>query len=172
MSKSGWFLIHRSLFSHWLWNDKPFSRGQAWIDLLGLANHSDVDTTIRGKVITGERGDVNRSLRFLADRWGWSVGKVKRFLDVLETEQMVTQKRNKNETVITIENYSKYQPSADRDELQRNTKWNTNGTRNETQTEHRRNTNNKLEIIKNNYYRYSDNDNDELKLGDIVADEE
>ena len=37
----GWISIHRQLQSHWLWEDKPFSRGQAWVDILMLANHDD-----------------------------------------------------------------------------------------------------------------------------------
>ena len=129
----GWFSVNRELFEHWLWKDKPFNRGCAWIDLLGLANHADTEETIRGKVVKCKRGDVNRSYRFLAERWGWSVGKVQRFISQLETEQMVKQKQNNGETVITIENYNKYQDnnSLDRTQIEHQT---------EHQIEHRRNT--------------------------------
>lgn len=38
---SGWIKIHRDILYHEIWSDKPFSKGQAWIDLILLANHSD-----------------------------------------------------------------------------------------------------------------------------------
>lgn len=70
--RKGWIYLHRSLVDHWLWNDKPFSKGQAWVDLLLLANYEDVKIPYKGEVVTCERGVVNRSITFLADRWGWS----------------------------------------------------------------------------------------------------
>ena len=39
---SGWIKIHRDILYHEIWSDKPFSKGQAWIDLILLANHSDM----------------------------------------------------------------------------------------------------------------------------------
>ena len=46
----------------------------------------------------------------MAHRWGWSRNKVKRFLDVLETEQQIVfAKVYKITTLITIINYEKYQ---------------------------------------------------------------
>lgn len=38
---SGWIKIHRDILYHEIWSDKPFSKGQAWIDLILMANHSD-----------------------------------------------------------------------------------------------------------------------------------
>ena len=35
----GWISIHRKIQDNLIWNDKPFNRGAAWIDLLLLANH-------------------------------------------------------------------------------------------------------------------------------------
>lgn len=125
----GWFSVNRELFEHWLWKDKPFNRGCAWIDLLGLANHADTEETIRGKVVKCNRGDVNRSFRYLANRWGWSVGKVQRFISALEKEEMVTQKEVQGETVIRINNYEKYQKNNQKNETQK-------GQKTEQKTEH------------------------------------
>ena len=30
----GWVKVHENLNDHWLWEDRPFAKGQAWIDLL------------------------------------------------------------------------------------------------------------------------------------------
>lgn len=39
MSNTGWIKLHRKITDHWLWEDKPFARGQAMIDLLILAGY-------------------------------------------------------------------------------------------------------------------------------------
>jgi hypothetical protein len=105
--------IDREIFSHWIWNEKPFSRAQAWIDLIGLANHETKDFMHKGVLVHGQRGNVYRSKLWLADRWGWSRGKVDRFLNILEKENMIQENRVRigtvNGTVITIVNYGKFQ---------------------------------------------------------------
>lgn len=105
----GYFKIDRQIFDHWLWDDKPFSRGQAWIDLIGLANYEDGKTLYRGKVVSCERGTVYRSISYLADRWGWSWEKTKNFLSSLESDNMVKTKTTTNLTTITLMNYGKFQ---------------------------------------------------------------
>lgn len=105
----GWIMLDRQLQDHWLWDEKPYSKGQAWVDLLMLANWQEKKTLCKGKLVTCKRGDINLSLLALAERWGWSRGKVNRFLDLLESDNMVSSERTVNRTTITIENYSKYQ---------------------------------------------------------------
>lgn len=108
MAKIGWVKIYRSLQEHWLWQDKPFSKGQAWIDLLMLANYEDKKIPYKGDVVTCERGTVNLSMLVLADRWGWSRHKTRDFLKLLEADGMVTVKATTHRATITIENYTIY----------------------------------------------------------------
>ena len=105
----GYFVINRQIFDHWLWDDKPFSKGQAWIDLIGLANYEDGKTPYKGEVVTCKRGTVNRSISFLARRWGWSREKTRTFLALLASDNMVEIKATTNRTTITLINYGKYQ---------------------------------------------------------------
>lgn len=109
MADVGYTAIFRQIFNHWLWQEKPFSKGQAWIDLILLANHSDHKKPKGDKIITYRRGDVNRSILFLADRWGWDRKTVKRFLRVLEADNMVTVRGTTQGTTITIVNYDFWQ---------------------------------------------------------------
>lgn len=109
---NGWISLHRQLVDHWLWTDKPFSKGQAWIDLLMLAKHRDDKLISQGKLIDGKRGSVYRSVLFFANRWGWDRKKVKRFLDALECEGMITVNSTTHGTTISIINYSKFQDSG------------------------------------------------------------
>lgn len=90
---------------HWLWEDKPFSRGQAWIDLLMLANYTDKKKPKSGEIIIYKRGNVNLSMMQLADRWGWDRRTVKRFLDLLTNDNMVSVDSTTHGTTITIVNY-------------------------------------------------------------------
>lgn len=109
MSDKGWIVMDRAVQDHWLWEDRPFSKGQAWIDLLLLANHKDEKFPYKDGVIDGKRGCVYRSLSFLADRWDWSRDKVRRFLNQLESDSMVVANTSTHNTTITIVNYGKYQ---------------------------------------------------------------
>lgn len=111
MAAQGWVPVNRQLQEHWLWKDKPFSKGQAWIDLIMLANHEDKKMPYKGKVITCERGTVNLSISFLADRWGWSRHKARDFFKLLEADGMVTVNATTNRTTITIENYALHNDS-------------------------------------------------------------
>lgn len=109
MSDAGWIAIHRKIQECDLWNDKPFARGQAWLDLLLLANHDDKKIFFNGRSITVERGQRITSIKSLGERWAWSRHKVSDFLNYLESEQMITQERDNRKTLITIVNYSIYQ---------------------------------------------------------------
>ncbi|MFL0167701.1 hypothetical protein [Candidatus Clostridium helianthi] len=106
---AGWQKIYRDIQDHWLWEDKPFSRGQAWIDLILTVNHEDNKTLIDGELLEVKRGSKITSLRKLADQWGWSTTKVKKFLEMLERDKMITYKSDNKKTSVTIENYSVYQ---------------------------------------------------------------
>ena len=103
--------MHRNLADHWLWEDKPFSRGQAWIDLLFMVNHKENKTFIDGRLEEVKRGQTITSIRKLCDRWGWSNTKVKKFLLMLEQDGMIAVKSDSKKTVVTIVKYEVYQDS-------------------------------------------------------------
>ncbi len=103
------FAISRKLFENPIWYMEPFTKGQAWVDLFGNANYSDSQFQIRGNIVTIKRGQIGWSERTLAKRWKWSRGKVRRFLDWLEKEEMIVQQKNTLTTVISIVKYEDYQ---------------------------------------------------------------
>ena len=108
MSK-GWISLHRQIWDNWVWEDKPFSKGQAWIDLLLMANYEDKKASIGNELITVKRGSFVTSIRKLCDRWGWSNTKVRSFLSLLEQDGMLIVKSDAKKTTLTIVNYSDYQ---------------------------------------------------------------
>jgi DNA replication protein DnaD len=117
----GYILLHRQIQDCWIWDDKPFTKGQAWIDLLLLANHSDKKIGFNGKPITIERGQYLTSIRVLAERWGWSNSRTLNYLKLLENDKMIERDSDRTRTLLTIVNYEVYQVSETPTEHQPNT---------------------------------------------------
>ena len=122
MTRKGWMPIYRRLQDHWLWQDKPFAKGQAWLDLLLLASHNDNDFLFGNQVIKNEVGSFITSELKLMERWGWSKTKVRAFLKLLQDEQMIVKKSDNKKTTISIVNYSVYADCEIAKELQKDNK--------------------------------------------------
>ena len=98
----GWVKLHRTLAYNKLWLSEPFTKGQAWVDLLMLA---------------GRGGVVKASYQWLADRWHWCKAKAYRFIMWLKSEGMVefsetqseTVSETASETAFRLINWEKYQ---------------------------------------------------------------
>ena len=101
--------LDRAILNHWLWKEKPFSKGQAWIDLLLIANYADEKKLDGDTVMIYKRGSIPRSVASLANRWGWNRKTVKNFLLALQMDGMVTVDGTTHGTTVTIENYGKFQ---------------------------------------------------------------
>lgn len=100
-----------------MWYSERFSKGQAWVDLLLLANHSDKKILFNGEFIIVERGQYLTSMVKLAEKWKWSRPTVTKFLNLLEKDKMITRSSDNSKTLITIENYGIYQDFKE-DDLQ------------------------------------------------------
>lgn len=118
----GWIRLERKIKDNWLWDDKPFSMGQAFIDLTLLANHKDAKFPLGEEVIIVERGSFITSELKLMARWGWSKSKVRRFLSLLENDEMIVKKSDHKKTTISIVNYSTYQDFETTEEPKKNHK--------------------------------------------------
>lgn len=103
------------MWDHWLWDEKPFTKGQAWIDILLLVNHEDGKVLMDGELLDVSRGEHITSEPKLAERWGWkSRTKVRNFLEVLEKESMIINKKEgRKRTRLIVCNYNDYQTSKD-----------------------------------------------------------
>ena len=108
-NKGTYIYLDRGILDHWMYQDKPFNRSMAWIDLLLIANHKTHTTMWKGKKTTFKRGDVNLSITELSKRWGWSRGKTRRFILSLEIDGMANIKRTSDGTVLTLVKYDDFQ---------------------------------------------------------------
>jgi len=113
----GWIRIQRQIQSHWLWEDKPVSKGQAWIDLILMANHEDSKFLLGNQLIEAKKGDVITSEVKLMKRWGWSKSKVRAFLLLLENDSMIVKKADTKKTTLNLVNYGVWQDSQTAKEL-------------------------------------------------------
>ena len=135
MSEKGWVSIHRKIADNSIWTCEPFTRGQAWIDLVILANHKPGYVYVRGNKITVDRGQLGWSIDKLSKRWKWSKGRVKRFLVDLQKESQIDLLKTPVITVISITKYNDYQKNEQQTGLQTDTQTG-------SQTDHRQVANN------------------------------
>lgn len=124
--KLGFVPLYRSIQEHWLWNnDEPFSKGQAWIDLLLSVNHEEKKIPVGCSIITIKPGQMWTSYVKLAKSWGWSRKRVYRYLNMLKSDGMVLVNGTSNGTLLTLVNYGKFAYKG-------NTHDTTNATSNDT----------------------------------------
>lgn len=110
----GFIKLARKTFHHYLWNEKrPFSKFEAWLDLLQLAAHCPTKRIIRGHLIEIGRGEIIASLRYLGERWNWKKDKVAAFLTTIEGDQMIRRSTRQQESVVTLCNYEHYNGCGD-----------------------------------------------------------
>lgn len=131
----GWIKLYRKITENPLYFAEVFTRMQAWIDLLIIANHDENYIYVRGNKVIIKRGQVAKTQDTLADRWKWSRGKVIRFLDELQKDNQIVQQKSKLINLISIVNYESYQcGSTTESESEGTTDNTTNNTTNGQQT--------------------------------------
>ena len=100
----------RQLSDHRIWLAEPFTRGQAFWDLVMLANHKENSFMVRGNLVTVKRGQVGRSEESWSKRWKWSRCKVRAFWSFLIQQNMIKIDRlnSRLTTIVTLLNYDKW----------------------------------------------------------------
>ena len=116
----GWIKLHRKIREcDVIWDDKPFSRGQAWVDLLLMVNHEDKEVMFDGNFNLVKRGQKLTSIRKLSEQWGWSRTKTTKFLNELKKAEMLDIKSDTKKTLVTVINYDVYQVGDEEKEPQK-----------------------------------------------------
>ena len=155
MDNKGFIMLDRSILEDEMYFSEKFTRMQAYIDLCLLAAFKSRSFYIRGNKVELQPMQVAKSVRDLADRWQWSVNKVRGYLYELEKGGYIdTQKTSVNQ-IITIKKYIVVNTQND---TQINTQ---TDTQNDTQTD--------TPIIKNNNVN---NENKEIVIESVVVSNE
>lgn len=122
---TNWFCVSREIFDHSIVGirNRPYTELEAWLSLLAMAQYEPTKRLNKGQIVVLDPGQLMAAHAFLANRWKWSSAKVRRFLDLLMRDAMITRfcnmqndKRGGNQIqIITICNYMKYRPETDTD---------------------------------------------------------
>lgn len=116
----GFIRLSRKFFQNAYWTQKrTFSLSEAWLDLIQMARFDAEPALIilnNGRELVIERGEIHASLRFLADRWGWSVDKTLRYINKHIEKQEIIRQTKQGESILTLCNYDYYNPLPNTDQ--------------------------------------------------------
>jgi DNA replication protein DnaD len=108
----GWIKLHRKIQEHWIYQeDRKFSKYEAWLDLIMLANHKQTTVILGNELVKTQSGQVITSEVKLMKKWNWGKTKLRTFLGLLESDGMIVKKTDRKKTIITICNYRVYHDS-------------------------------------------------------------
>lgn len=103
----GWIKLYRQLLEHWVFTDPIVLK--IWIYLLLDVNHEDGKVMIGGDLVPINAGQTMTSIRKIAFENGCSRYKAARTLEVMKKDNMITTKKLQHGTVVTINNYKRFQ---------------------------------------------------------------
>lgn len=126
MSKQGYVIVDRGMLEHPRFKPRgPYTDYEAWSWLINAAAFKPVQMAIfvcrQRRVIDLERGQLCYAIRFLAEKWGWGVNRVQRFLRELESDGTIDTQMRDGQTLVTLCNYRTWQDPQDAQEAETDT---------------------------------------------------
>ena len=103
----GWIKLHRSIIDSAVFSDSDVLK--VWIWLLCNVAYDDHDVVYLGKVIPLKQGQIITGRQKLSQQIGMSEGKIYRAINILKNLGNITAKSNNRYSIITVENWVKYQ---------------------------------------------------------------
>ena len=129
MSSIGFVSLHRGLWDSPDFRDEPFSQREAFIWLIAQAAFKPREVRVGSHTAKLERGQCAFSLRFLADKWQWSVKRVRTFLKRGKERAQIGHTAGTHFTIITICNYDKFQTAPEKGARERAQRGHNGGTK-------------------------------------------
>lgn len=111
---SSWIKLFRDINKHWIWQNSDYLKW--WLDILLEVNHAPAKVVINNKIYDCNRGEKLYSLDTWAARWGTNKSKVRRFLQLLQNDNMIVLKSETQTTRLTVCKYDTYQDMRNGDE--------------------------------------------------------
>lgn len=104
---SGWIKLQRDIMDHWIAQDCEYLA--VWIRMLAEANFDDRKSVINGALVEVKRGQLVFGLESYSAKTGVSIKRLRRLLELLESDGMIGRQRSNKFSLITITNYCKHQ---------------------------------------------------------------
>ena len=104
--KEGYIQIPRQRFEEPFWQEKKeYDRFDALLDLMRRANYVPGRIVVNNRYVDLQVGELAASLRYLASQWGWSVNRVRNYLDLLRSDTTIDTRTEQGITVIKLRDY-------------------------------------------------------------------
>ena len=116
---NGWIKIHRKMLQNPVVMKDP-DHLAVWMYLLLNATHAEIPAMFGGKKIMLHPGQLITGRKAIAKFFGVNENKIYRVINVLKSEQQITQQTSNKNSLITIVNWDEYQELAQQDEHQMN----------------------------------------------------
>ena len=123
---SSWIKLFRDINKHWIWQNSDYLKW--WLDILLEVNHAPAKVVIKNKIYDCNRGEKLYSLDTWAHRWGTNKSKARRFLQLLQNDNMIVLKSETQTTRLIVCKYDTYQDMRNADETQMKRKRNADET--------------------------------------------
>lgn len=123
---SGWIKLDRNISNHWVFKNSDYFKW--WVDILLEVNHTPAKVVIKNKIYDCGRGEKLYSLDTWASRWNTNKSKVRRFLELLQKENMIELKSETQTTRLKVCKYDDYQEIGNTNETHLKRKRNANET--------------------------------------------
>lgn len=104
-----WYRMERGWKDHEFFQKEPYSERDAWQWMIEEAAFKEKTIAVMGVPVRLKRGQFCHSVRFMAEKFQWSVGRVQRFIKRLQKWMMIITSTDTGQILISISNYSKYQ---------------------------------------------------------------
>jgi hypothetical protein len=104
---SGWIKLQRQILDHWIAQDNEYLA--VWVRMLAEANFDSRKTVIGGVLVEVKRGQLIFGLESYSAKTGVSIRRLRKLLELLESDGMIDRQKNNKFSLITIANYEKHQ---------------------------------------------------------------
>lgn len=119
---TGFIKVYRSILDNILWDKKKKSMFEAWIYILLKANWQDAKVNVGFEIVQIKRGEFLTSQDQLSKIFRWDRSTVRKFLYMIQRDNMCVLHTTKKYTKITVCNYESYQEVSPRAQHQNNIK--------------------------------------------------
>lgn len=116
-----WYRMERGWKDSEFFQKEPYSERDAWEWMIEEAAFKEKTVSVLGRPVRLKRGEFCHSVRFMASKFQWSIGRVQRFLKRAQKWNMLIMSTDTGQILISISNYSKYQDGKQSSDTSTNT---------------------------------------------------
>jgi hypothetical protein len=115
---SRWIRLDCEYFDHDFFADEPFTEREAFQWLIINAAWKDTSHRVKYELLPVPRGSLYCTQRELSKVWKWSTTKVRNYLALLVSQNMIERSEKTQKTLVSICNYSKFQDTQTTEKTQ------------------------------------------------------